>query len=57
VKAPDSLRRRGEVARPPLNNDDPPPPLLGSWRNLYLLVAGALLLDIALFALFTRAFR
>jgi hypothetical protein len=34
-----------------------PPPLLSSWRNLYLLVAGALLLDIALFALFTRAFR
>ena len=47
---------RGEVARPPLN-DESPPPLLGSWRNLYLLVAGNLVLLIALFALFTRAFR
>ncbi len=50
------FRRRGKVARPPLN-DEQRPPLLQSWRNLYLLVAGALLLDIALFALFTRAFR
>ena len=48
--------RRRKIARPPLTSDEPPP-LLGSWRNLYLLVAGALLLDIALFALFTRAFR
>ena len=48
---------RGEVARPPLGGDELPPPVLGSWRNLYLLVAGALLLDIALFAMFTRAFR
>jgi hypothetical protein len=47
---------RREVARPPLKNDELPP-VLGSWRNLYLLVAGTLVLDIALFALFTRAFR
>ena len=39
------------------DGEEMPPPLLGSWRNLYLLVAGTLLLDIALFALFTRAFR
>lgn len=29
---------------------DDPPPLLGSWRNLYALVIGALVAQIALYA-------
>ncbi len=33
-----------------------PPPFLGSWRNVYLLVIGELLLLILLFKLFMRAF-
>jgi len=51
-----SLRRRGEVARPP-QDEDPPPPILGSWRNLYLLVAANLVVMVALFAVFTWVFR
>ena len=31
--------------------EEDPPPLLGSWRNLYLLVLGELALLVALFAL------
>jgi hypothetical protein len=34
-----------------------PPPVGRSWATLYAIVAGALVLWIALFALFTRAFR
>jgi hypothetical protein len=34
-----------------------PPPFGGSWRRLYAIVAGALLAEIVLFALFTAAFR
>ncbi|MEZ4234734.1 MAG: hypothetical protein R3F59_00930 [Myxococcota bacterium] len=34
---------------------DDRPPLLGSWRNLYLLVLGCLALDVLLMALFTAA--
>lgn len=34
-----------------------PPPFGGSWRRLYLVVAANLLVWIALFAVFTRAFR
>ena len=33
------------------------PPFLGSWRNVYLLVIGTLVLCIALFTWFTRAFQ
>jgi len=32
----------------------PPPPLLGSWRNLYLLVLGELALLVAAFYALTR---
>ncbi|HYC57443.1 MAG TPA: hypothetical protein VEL28_21100 [Candidatus Binatia bacterium] len=31
-----------------------PPPLLGTWRNLYLVVLGELVVLVALFALLTR---
>ena len=34
-----------------------PPPFGGSWRQLYAVVAAALLVEIVLFALFTVAFR
>ena len=44
-------RRRQE------KNNEEPPPVLKSWRNLYLLVLGNLLLWIALFTLFTWMFR
>ena len=40
-------------ARPEL---DDAPPLLGSWRNIYLLVLGILALLIALFWAITRAY-
>ena len=48
---------------PPESNPTPvpereePPPLLGSWRNVYLLVLGALAGCIALFTAFTWAYR
>jgi hypothetical protein len=35
---------------------DSRPPLLGSWRNLYLLVLGALALQVALYYALTRAY-
>ena len=35
---------------------EPPPPILYSWRNLYLLVLGALVVDILLLRLFTGLF-
>lgn len=34
-----------------------PPPILGSWRNLYLLVMGNLALMVIVFYLFTLAYR
>ena len=34
-----------------------PPPFGGSWRTLYAIVAGALLVEILVFALFTAVFR
>ena len=34
--------------------DDQPPPLLGTWKNVYLLVLGELALLVALFAAITR---
>jgi hypothetical protein len=37
--------------------NDEPPPLLKSWKNLYLVVLGNLLLWIALFTLFTWMFK
>lgn len=36
--------------------EEAPPPVLGRWRNLYAVVLGALVLWIALFWLFGRAF-
>ena len=33
-----------------------PPPVMGSWRNLYLLVIGNLLVMIGLFYMLTRAY-
>lgn len=41
------------------NNDasESPPPVLGSWRNLYLLVLGNLALMVVVFYLFTLAYR
>jgi hypothetical protein len=41
------------TARPEL---DDAPPLLGSWRNIYLLVLGCLALLVALFWALTRAY-
>lgn len=41
-------------ARPEL---DETPPLLGSWRNIYLVVLGNLALLVVLFWLLTRAYR
>lgn len=35
---------------------DDVPPLLGSWRNIYLLVLGSLALLVALFWALTRAY-
>ncbi len=37
--------------------DEAPPPFGGSWRRLYAIVVVALLVEIALFALFTAVFR
>lgn len=34
-----------------------PPPLLGSWRNLYLLVLGNLAVLVLLFWLFSEVYR
>jgi hypothetical protein len=39
-----------------VSSDESPPPLLGSWRNLYALVLGALLLQIVVYWLVTRAY-
>jgi hypothetical protein len=37
--------------------EEEPPPILKSWRNIYLLVLGNLLLWIALFTIFTWMFQ
>ena len=37
--------------------EDQRPPVLGSWRNLYLLVLGALLLQILIYYGITRYFE
>ena len=39
------------------NPESEPPPFGGSWRRLYAIVVGALVVEIALFALFTAVFR
>ncbi len=41
----------------PRDLETEPPPFGGSWRRLYAIVVGALLVEIVLFALFTVAFR
>jgi hypothetical protein len=41
----------------PDNNDAGRPPMLGSWRNVYLLVAGVLVALIAGFYFFTKHFQ
>ncbi|MEO8602682.1 MAG: hypothetical protein ABI629_08905 [bacterium] len=43
-----------EQRQQPAVAPDPPPPMLGSWRNLYLLVIGELALLVALFYALTR---
>jgi hypothetical protein len=51
---------QGQDHRPggtPAGSAEEPPPFGVSWRTLYAIVAGALLLWIALFAAFTRVFR
>ncbi|HYO65779.1 MAG TPA: hypothetical protein VEU33_06825 [Archangium sp.] len=50
-KPPETAPAR--ASRPEL---DDAPPLLGSWRNIYLVVLGTLALIIALFWALTRAY-
>jgi hypothetical protein len=45
-----------KVEKPEIEEEERPP-VLGSWRNLYLLVLGNLLFWIALFTLFTWMFK
>ena len=40
----------------PTEEDSEQSPILGTWRNVYILVAGALLVTIILFYLFTLYF-
>lgn len=42
---------------PPRPEMDATPPLLGSWRNIYLVVLGNLAVLVLLFWLLTRAYR
>lgn len=42
---------------PPPSGPEEPPPFGGSWLRLYLFVGANLLVWIAVFAVFTRAFR
>lgn len=41
----------------PKLESDAPPPFFRSWRNLYVMVLGELVLVIVLFYLFMKAFR
>jgi hypothetical protein len=41
----------------PDNKEDARPPILGSWRNVYLLVAGTLVALIVCFYFFTKHFQ
>jgi len=40
-----------------MSDEKEKPPILKSWRNVYLLVIGALLAQIVLYYLFTRFFE
>ncbi|WP_337043515.1 hypothetical protein [Emticicia sp. 17c] len=40
----------------PIEEDSEHAPILGTWRNVYILVAGALFVSIILFYLFTLYF-
>jgi len=40
-----------------VNPREDPPPVMGSWRRIYALVLGALVLWIILLAVFGRVFR
>jgi hypothetical protein len=42
--------------KPPRPELDDAPPLLGSWRNIYLVVLGSLVLYVALFWALTRIY-
>ncbi len=44
------------IKLPPETHDNEPPPLLGTWRNVYLVVLGWLAVLIAVFYAFTRYF-
>ena len=52
--APDTTNSLDSV--PPPDAPDQPPPLLGSWRNLYWLVTGSLVLWMALGWWLTRTY-
>jgi len=41
---------------PPRPELDDAPPILGSWRNIYIVVLGTLAVLVVLFALLTRAY-
>jgi len=41
----------------PSDAEDSPPPILGSWRNVYIVVLAYLVLIIFLFHLFRKAFE
>ena len=41
----------------PDERDPEPPPILGSWKRIYLVTLGLLVVWIALFAWFTAAYR
>lgn len=51
---PPNAQVDGSEARPEL---DDKPPLLGSWRNIYALVAAVLVVIIVVGALVTEAYR
>jgi hypothetical protein len=47
----------GEMEVKDIDNTEDPPPVLKTWKNLYILVLGNLLLWVALFTLFTWMFK
>lgn len=53
MSTPDAAEK-AEAPRPDL---DARPPLLGSWRNIYLVVLGNLALLVVIFWAITRAFE
>jgi hypothetical protein len=44
------------VSEPPRTAEDEPPPILGSWREIYILILVYLAVVIAAFYVFTRVF-